>query len=146
MILAGRYINDNMPLYVARRVVRHIISNVSDVKAAKVLVMGGTFKENVSDIRNSKVADVVKELQEFFLNVDVVDPHADSEELKHEYGFGLAKGVNKDYDAVIVSVCHEPYASLDEKYFTSITKPHALIADLKGIYRGKIKSRQYWSF
>ncbi|HTM93414.1 MAG TPA: nucleotide sugar dehydrogenase, partial [Flavisolibacter sp.] len=146
VILAGRYINDNMANYVARRVVRHIISHVSDVKASKVLVMGATFKENVSDIRNSKVADVVRELKEFFLQVDVVDPHADSEELQHEYGFGLADGIDKNYDAVIVSVCHEPYADLDENYFSSITKPHALIADLKGIYRGKIKSRSYWSF
>lgn len=146
VILAGRYINDNMSLYVARRVVRHIISNVSDVKSAKVLVMGATFKENVSDIRNSKVADVVKELKDFFLNVDVVDPHADGEELHHEYGFGLADEVGKDYDAVIVTVCHEPYADLDEKYFASITKPQALIADLKGVYRGKIKNRPYWSF
>lgn len=146
VILAGRYINDNMPHYLARKVVRHIISEVSDVKAAKVLVMGATFKENVSDIRNSKVADVVRELKEFFLNVDVVDPHADSEELHHEYGFRLADGVDGGYDAVIVSVCHEPYANLDDEYFSSITKPKALIADLKGIYRGKIKSRSYWSF
>ncbi|MCU7548023.1 nucleotide sugar dehydrogenase [Chitinophagaceae bacterium LB-8] len=146
VILAGRYINDNMPHYLARKVVRHIISEVSDVKAAKVLVMGATFKENVSDIRNSKVADVVRELKDFFLNVDVVDPHADSEELHHEYGFKLADGVDGGYDAVIVSVCHEPYAALDDQYFESITKPKALIADLKGIYRGKIKSRSYWSF
>jgi UDP-N-acetyl-D-galactosamine dehydrogenase len=146
VILAGRYINDNMSLYVARRVVRHIISHVNDVKSAKVLVMGATFKENVSDIRNSKVADVVKELKEFFLNVDVVDPHANSEELHHEYGFGLTNEVGNNYDAVIVTVCHEPYACLDENYFASITKPHALIADLKGTYRGKIKSRPYWSF
>lgn len=146
VILAGRYINDNMSNYVARKVVRHIISNVTDVKSSKVLVMGATFKENVSDIRNSKVADVVKELQEFFLNVDVVDPHADSDELQHEYGFGLAEGIGKDYDAVIVTVCHEPYADLDDAYFSSITKPHAIIADLKGIYRGRVKSRYYWSF
>jgi UDP-N-acetyl-D-galactosamine dehydrogenase len=135
-----------MPHYLARKVVRHIISEVSDVKAAKVLVMGATFKENVSDIRNSKVADVVRELKDFFLNVDVVDPHADSDELHHEYGFTLADGVDGGYDAVIVSVCHEPYATLDDEYFASITKPKALIADLKGIYRGKIKSRSYWSF
>src|SRR5215213_3809540 len=146
VILAGRYINDNMSLYVARKVLRHIISNVSDVKAAKVLVMGATFKENVSDIRNSKVADVVKELKEFFLNVDVVDPRADSEELNHEYGFGLANAIGKDYDAVIVTVCHEPYAGFDDAYFASITKPNAVIADLKGIYRGKLKTRAYWSF
>ena len=146
VILAGRYINDNMSNYVARKVVRHIISNVSDVKSAKVLVMGATFKENVSDIRNSKVADVVRELQDFFLNVDVVDPHADSEELKHEYGFGLVDKIGKDYDAVIVTVCHEPYADLGDSYFSSITKPNAIIADLKGIYRGKVTSRNYWSF
>ncbi|MFL5774067.1 MAG: nucleotide sugar dehydrogenase, partial [Flavisolibacter sp.] len=125
VILAGRHINDNMSIYVARKVVRHIISNVSDVKSARVLVMGATFKENVSDIRNSKVADVVKELKEFFLNVDVVDPHADTNELMHEYGFGLAEKIGKDYDAVIITVCHEPYGRLDEKFFTSITKPHA---------------------
>jgi UDP-N-acetyl-D-galactosamine dehydrogenase len=146
VILAGRHINDNMANYVARKVVRHIISHVSDVKSARVLVMGATFKENVSDIRNSKVADVVRELQEFFLNVDVVDPHADSDELKHEYGFGLADGIGKDYDAVIVTVCHEPYGDLDDEYFASITKPDALVADLKGMYRGKINSRKYWSF
>lgn len=147
VILAGRYINDNMSTYVAKRVVRHIISHTADVKAARVLVMGATFKENVSDIRNSKVADVVRELQGFFLNVDVVDPHADSGELRHEYGFGLAEGgVSGPYDAVIVTVCHEPYAALDDAYFASITHPHGLIADLKGIYRGKIQNRPYWSF
>lgn len=146
VILAGRYINDNMSNYLARKVVRHIISNVSDVKSAKVLVMGATFKENVSDIRNSKVADVVRELKEFYLNVDVVDPHADSKELEHEYGFGLADGIGKDYDAVIVTVCHEPYALLDDAYFTSITKPNAIVADLKGTYRSKVKNRAYWSF
>ena len=146
VILAGRYINDNMASYVAKKVVRHIIATVPDVKNSKVLVMGATFKENVSDIRNSKVADVVRELGEFFLNVDVVDPHADSEELRHEYGFGLTDKVGQDYDAVIVTVCHEPYAQLDGAYFASITKPNAVIADLKGIYRGKIKERNYWSF
>ena len=146
VILAGRYINDNMSLYVAKKVVQHIISNVSEVKSAKVLVMGATFKENVSDIRNSKVASVVTELREFFLKVDVVDPHADSKELEHEYGFALAEKVGNDYDAVIITVCHEPYVKLDEQYFSSITKPHALIADLKGTYRSKITNRQYWSF
>ena len=146
VILAGRFINDNMSNYVARKVVQHIISNVSDVKSSKVLVMGATFKENVSDIRNSKVADVVTELKSFFLNVDVVDPYAENEELQHEYGFGLEKNIGTDYDAVIVSVAHEPYMQMDESYFSSITKPHALIADLKGVYRGKIKNRTYWSF
>ncbi|RYY95126.1 MAG: nucleotide sugar dehydrogenase, partial [Chitinophagaceae bacterium] len=146
VILAGRYINDNMSNYLARKVVQHIIKNVSDVKNARVLVLGATFKENVSDIRNSKVADVVKELQSFFLNVDVHDPYADSDELQHEYGFGLAPEIGKDYDAVIVTVCHEPYADYDDAFFTSITKENAIIADIKGLFRSKVKSRQYFSF
>jgi UDP-N-acetyl-D-galactosamine dehydrogenase len=146
VILAGRHINDNMAHYLAKKVVQHIIKNVSDVRSAKVLVMGATFKENVSDIRNSKVADVIKELQSFYLNVEVHDPYADSEELHHEYGFGLTEKLGSDYDAVIVTVCHEPYVKFDNAYFESITKPAALIADLKGTYRGKLTSRQYWSF
>ncbi|MBP6431524.1 MAG: nucleotide sugar dehydrogenase [Ferruginibacter sp.] len=144
VILAGRVINDGMAGYVAKKVLQHIIQNSGNVKGAKVLVMGATFKENVSDIRNSKVADVVKELKGFSLNVDVADPHAESEELQHEYGFGL-NTIDKDYDAVIVTVPHNDYKKLDDTYFAAITKPHAMIADLKGIYRGKITTRTYWS-
>jgi UDP-N-acetyl-D-galactosamine dehydrogenase len=77
--------------------------------------------------------------------VDVEDPYADSEELKHEYGFGLAAEIGKDYDAVIICVPHQEYCNLDDSYFTSITREKALIADLKGIYRNKIKQREYWS-
>jgi len=136
VILAGRNINDNMAKYVAKSVIQHIIKNSSDVKNAKVLVMGATFKENVSDIRNSKVADVVNALKSYHLNVDVVDPHADSDELNHEYGFSLSKNTDTDYDA---------YKALGDDYFASITKAHAMIADLKGIYRNKISERNYWS-
>lgn len=145
VILAGRVINDSMGAYVAKKILQHIIQNVSDVKDAKVLVMGATFKENVSDIRNSKVADVVNELKSFSLNVEVTDPHANSEELNHEYGFGLTPKIANDYDAVIVTVPHLKYKELDEKYFNGITKEKAVIADLKGIYRNKISERAYWS-
>ena len=145
VILAGRVINDGMAGYVAKKILQHIIQNSSNIKAAKVLIMGATFKENVSDIRNSKVADVVKELKSFSLNVDVTDPYAESKELKHEYGFELTQQLSNDYDAVIVTVPHNDYKKLDDAYFSSITKPHAMIADLKGIYRGKISSRKYWS-
>src|SRR6186997_2830587 len=137
VILAGRNINDGMAGYVAKKVLQHIIQNNGNVKDAKVLVMGATFKENVSDIRNSKVADVVKELKSYSLNVHVSDPHADSGELKHEYGFALTEELSKDYDAVIVTVPHNSYKNLDDTYFASITEKHALIADLKGTYRGK---------
>lgn len=145
VILAGRNINDNMAKYVAKTVIQHIIKHTADVKAAKVLVKGATFKENVSDIRNSKVADVVKALQSYYVNVDVVDPHADSGELKHEYGFELSAEPGKDYDAVIITVPHQEYRELDDAYFASITRPHGLVADLKGMFRNKIASRTYWS-
>lgn len=145
VILAGRVINDGMSGYVAKKVLQHIIQNNGNVKDAKVLVMGATFKENVSDIRNSKVADVIKELKSFSLNVHVTDPHAESDEVKHEYGFELNNEIGNDYDAVIVTVPHNAYKEFDDAYFAGITKPKAMIADLKGIYRNKIKNRFYWS-
>jgi len=145
VILAGRNINDNMAKYVAKTVVQHIIKNSQDVKSAKVLVKGATFKENVSDIRNSKVADVVKALKSYYVNVDVEDPYADSDELQHEYGFGLTKTIDTDYDVVIITVPHNEYKKLDDAYYASITKEHGMVADLKGIYRNKINNRTYWS-
>jgi UDP-N-acetyl-D-glucosamine/UDP-N-acetyl-D-galactosamine dehydrogenase len=145
VILAGRNINDGMAGYVAKKVLQHVIQHNGNIKDARVLVMGATFKENVSDIRNSKVADVVKELKSFSLNVDITDPHASSEELMHEYGFGLTENIGKDYDAVIVTVPHAAYKDFDDAYFVSITKPEALICDLKGTYRNEIKSRMYKS-
>jgi UDP-N-acetyl-D-galactosamine dehydrogenase len=145
VILAGRVINDGMAGYVAKKIIQYIILNNGNVKDASVLVMGATFKENVSDIRNSKVADVVRELKSYSLNVDVTDPHASSDEMMHEYGFPLKNDINKNYDAIIVTVPHDDYKEKDDAYFSSITKPYALIADLKGTYRGKIKSRSYWS-
>jgi UDP-N-acetyl-D-galactosamine dehydrogenase len=145
VILAGRNINDNMAKYVAKNVVQHIIKNSGDVKSARVLVKGATFKENVSDIRNSKVADVVKALKSYYVNVDVEDPYADSDELNHEYGFELAANLGKDYDAVIVTVPHKEYLELGDDYFSGITKSHGMVADLKGIYRNRITNRTYWS-
>jgi UDP-N-acetyl-D-glucosamine/UDP-N-acetyl-D-galactosamine dehydrogenase len=145
VILAGRSINDSMAKYVADKVVQHIIKNSADVKSARVLVKGATFKENISDIRNSKVADMIKAFRSFSVNVDVEDPYADSGELMQEYGFGLAENVSGDYDAVVITVPHKEYLGLDDTYFTGITKSHGLVADLKGIYRNKITNRNYWS-
>ncbi len=145
VILAGRVINDGMAAHVARKVLRHIIQNTSDVKNAKVLVMGATFKENVSDIRNSKVADIIRELESYSLQVHVTDPHAESDQLKHEYGFELTPELTNDYEAVIVSVPHKSYLDLNDSFFAEITKPNAIIADIKGVFGGKISSRAYWS-
>nr|WP_223827741.1 nucleotide sugar dehydrogenase [Hymenobacter sp. BT523] len=147
VILSGRTTNDNMGAYIARKTVQMMIKKGKDVAKSRVLVMGATFKENVEDIRNSKVADVIQELKNFSVNVDIVDPHADSNELHHEYGFRLtpADDVRKDYDAVIVAVGHQPYAAKDEAYFQSITSENAVLVDIKGLYRGKMKDLQYWS-
>lgn len=145
VILAGRVINDEMAAHVAKKTVQSIIKAGSNIAESKVLIMGCTFKENVSDIRNSKVADVVKELQGYNVDVHVIDTHADHEELMHEYGFGLHPQPENDYDAVIVAVNHEPYCQLDENYFKSITKPEGLLVDVKGIFRNKIKDLKYWS-
>ncbi|MEP7253141.1 MAG: nucleotide sugar dehydrogenase [Ginsengibacter sp.] len=145
VILAGRAINDGMAAYIAKKILQHIIQSNGDLKKAKVLIMGATFKENVSDIRNSKVADVVRELKSYSLQVDVTDPHASSEELMHEYGFELTKELASDYEAVIVTVPHRAYMNMNDAAFAAITKSHGIVADVKGIFRGKISSRKYWS-
>jgi len=144
VILAGRSINDEMAAYVAKKLIRDLIKGGTNILEAKVLVMGTTFKENVSDIRNSKVADVVKELRDYCIDVHVTDPYADHEELVHEYGYGLNE-VGKDYDAIIVAVNHSEYVDKDEAYFKSIAKPNAIFVDIKGIFRHKIKDLKYWS-
>lgn len=145
VINSGRYVNDSMGFYVAKNTVKKILATGKDLSKAKVLVMGATFKENVTDIRNSRIADVVKELKSFFVTVDVSDPYADSHELKEEYGFELVKEPAKDYDAVIIAVNHKPYLSLTEDYFSTILTKQGVIADVKGIYRNKIKKFTYWS-
>lgn len=145
VILSGRRINDDMGPYVARRTVQLITKARKDPGRSRVLVMGATFKENVSDIRNSKVADIIAELKNFSLTVDVVDSYADSEELNHEYGFGLTQVTNQKYDAVIVAVNHKEYLNLDENYFKNILNENGIVVDVKGIFRNKIKSITYWS-
>lgn len=145
VINSGRYVNDSMGFYVAKNTVKKIISFGKNPATSKVLLMGATFKEDVSDVRNSKVADIVKELKSFSVKVDVVDPHADSKELEHEYGFGLIKKVNTKYDAIIVAVNHKEYLALDEKHFKAMMNKNPILVDVKGIYRGKIKDITYWS-
>jgi UDP-N-acetyl-D-glucosamine/UDP-N-acetyl-D-galactosamine dehydrogenase len=142
VIASSRYINDDMARYVARKIITHVLRISGE---PKVLVMGVTFKENVSDIRNSRIVDTVKELLAFNIHVDVEDPYAIEEEVHEEYGLHLAHKLAKDYDAVIITVPHSQYRDLDDAWFTSITREGALIADLKGTYKNKITNRKYWS-
>lgn len=146
VITSGRSVNDNMGPHVARETVKKISSRGKDISKSKVLIMGATFKENVADIRNSKVVDVVRELESFAIKVDVVDPHASSKEVKDEYGFELSNEIGKDYDAIIVAVNHKKYLELDMDYFASISKDKGLLVDVKGVFKGKRNGVvDYWS-
>ena len=145
IIDAGRFVNDSMGAYVAKQTVKKVIAAGVNPADARILVMGATFKENVTDIRNSKVADVVKELLSFSMQVDVTDPYANSDQVKHEYGYELSNGMKGPYDAVIVAVNHKEYANNDEAWFKAILKPKGILVDLKGTYRDKIKGLTYWS-
>lgn len=107
--------------------------------------MGVTFKENVADIRNSKVIDIINELKDFGVDVDVVDPYADPEDVEKMYNFKLIEKPRNNYDAVVIAVSHDTYIDLNEKYFKSITYENAVLVDIKGIYKGKIQELKYWS-
>lgn len=145
VITSGRSINDAVGPYVARETVKKIVANGGDISHAKVLLMGATFKENVADIRNSKVVDVIRELESFGVKVEVVDPHASSDQVKHEYGFELAPEIGTGYDAVIVAVNHEEYLDKPESYFQGLSKENGVFVDVKGVYKDKIKEMTYWS-
>lgn len=145
VITSGRSINDSVGAYVARETVKKIVANGGDISHSKVLVMGATFKENVADIRNSKVVDVIRELESFGVKVEVVDPHASSDQVKHEYGFELTPKIGSSYDAVIVAVNHEEYLDKPESYFQGFSKPNGVFVDVKGVYKGKICKLTYWS-
>jgi UDP-N-acetyl-D-galactosamine dehydrogenase len=147
VILSGRRINDSMGAYVAKKLVQRLIKADKQPGRSKVLVMGATFKENVSDIRNSKVIDVIDELKSYSISVDVVDCYADKEEVKHEYGFDLMEAPSNDYDAVIIAVNHDKYAELSETEIKAMMKDDkGVLIDIKGIFRNDIKELTYWSF
>ena len=145
VILAGRRINDDMGARIAKKLVQQLIQLDKTIAHTKVLVMGATFKENVSDIRNSKVVDVIKALKDFYVQVEVTDPYADNEEFHHEYGVNLTTTLAKDYDAIIIAVNHDKFAGYDENYFKSMLKPDGILVDIKGDLRNKIKNLKYWS-
>jgi UDP-N-acetyl-D-galactosamine dehydrogenase len=145
VINSGRAVNDGMGKYLATEVVKKIIKAGKNVLHSKVLVLGATFKENVSDIRNSKVADVVNELKSYGIVVEIIDPYASSEELEKEYGFGLCEAPGEEYAAIIVAVAHKEYADLSEDFFINHSGTNGIVMDVKGIYRKRIKKLTYMS-
>ena len=145
IITAGRFINDSMGGYIAKKVVKRLIRKGKAILGARALVLGITFKENVADIRNSKVVDIINELKDFGISVEVVDPRANTEEVQHEYGLTLQKAPTPRYDMIILAVAHDEYRNWTEDYIRSLGNADLLFVDVKGVYRGKITSLDYWS-
>lgn len=145
MINSGRFVNDSMGRYIAKKIVKKVLGLGKNLLHARVLVMGMTFKENVSDIRNSKVVDMVREFIDFGAVVDVVDPYASPAAVKQEYCIELKEQPEGVYDAIVVAVAHKDYLLLDENYFISLSAGKAVLGDIKGIFRHKIKKMEYWS-
>ena len=113
VILSGRRVNDNMGMFVANKLVKLLISKNHVISNSKSLILGITFKEDCPDIRNSKVIDIYRELQQFNMNVDVYDPHADKHEVKEEYGVDLVETISDKYDAIILAVSHKEFLELN---------------------------------
>jgi UDP-N-acetyl-D-galactosamine dehydrogenase len=146
VITSGRYVNDSMGFYIAKQTVKKVIAQGKHIQEARALIMGATFKEDVSDIRNTKVIDIITELKSYQMSVDIVDPHANSEEMEREYGVSLIQQPSNNYDAIIVAVNHHAYLDLTETYFKSLFKDGmGVFIDVKGIYKSKIKDLEYWS-
>ena len=144
VIASGRRINDGMPAYVAKRLIQMLIQSGKSPQNCKVLIMGMTFKEEVSDIRNSKVADLIKEIMEYSVNVDVVDVYASPNEVVHEYNISMIDNPSNNYDAVIVAVAHKKYKTLDMDYFKSIMNDAPILFDLKAVFPKEVEGIQMW--
>lgn len=139
VILSGRRINDGMGMQIANSVIKLMAKNDLPINKSRVLVLGITFKENCPDIRNSKVIDVVNELQSFGALVDIYDPHANNDELKHEYGVTSIESLGKKYDAVVLAVSHDEFRSLE---WGSIKHEKTVVYDVKGfLKRNEVTAR-----
>lgn len=145
VIQSGRFVNDSMGGYIGKHTVKKMIANGISPIGARVLVLGITFKENVADTRNSKVADIVKELKSFSIDVDVVDPYADPAKVEWEYGIKMATAPSGKYQAVIAAVSHNEYVSLTQEDFEKLLTPDGILIDIKGKYKGQITKFGYWS-
>lgn len=145
LISAGRNVNDGMPKAVAQKLARELVNGGKNPLESKVLVMGITFKENVTDIRNSKAAEMAQEIMQRCGTVDVVDSVADPKEVRQHYGIDLRPTIQTDYDAVVVAVSHDEYLSLTETDLNNICTKNAFVIDLKGILKGKVSEMGYFS-
>ncbi|HAS40583.1 MAG TPA: Vi polysaccharide biosynthesis protein VipA/TviB [Microscillaceae bacterium] len=139
VILSGRRINDNMGQYVANKVIKLLIQNNFTIRESRILILGFTFKENCPDTRNTRVIDVVKELEEFGIKVEVYDPHADKEEVKEEYGIELIDAPIGQYEGIILAVSHNDF---QEFPLESYQKERAVVYDVKAFFdKNKVTAR-----
>ena len=143
MILAGRRINDNMGIYVAQQVAQLMIARRIQVRDARILVLGLTFKENCPDVRNSKVVDVVRELGKYGARVDVYDPWADAEEAQHEYGLKPVRRLKPGtYDAIVVGVAHDQFRQMGIAKIRELGKRNHVLYDIKYVFpAGEVDGR-----
>ncbi|MCZ2490054.1 nucleotide sugar dehydrogenase [Aquirufa antheringensis] len=136
VILSGRRVNDNMGMFVANKLVKLLISKNHVISKSKVLVLGITFKEDCPDIRNSKVIDIIRELQQFNMDVDVYDPHADKHEVKEEYDVNLIESISSNYDAIILAVSHKEFLKIDMRSICASSD--SIIYDIKSFLERSI--------
>jgi len=135
MILAGRRLNDNMALYVAQEISKLMGQKKIHVNGARALVLGITLKENCPDIRNSKVVDVVRELQKYGAKVDIYDPWADAAECKHEYGLRPVRTLSpRTYDVAVIAVSHREFAELGADGVRKLCKKNHVVYDIKHVF------------
>lgn len=135
VIAAGRRVNDYMPHFIAKKVVQALIENGRNPGECRVLVMGITFKEDVADIRNSKVVDLIRELEDYSITIDVIDPHASVADVRHEYGIQLKPAAVGKYDAIIVAVGHREYVKLTYDDIKELSKDEVVVFDIKGVMK-----------
>ncbi len=135
VIIAGRRINDNMGAHIASRVIKLMAQHDQPISKANILILGITFKENCPDIRNSKVVDVITELQSYGTNVEVYDPQADSDEVKHEYKLNLITKLDKKYNAIVLAVSHDDFKTID---WSKIKNEKTVVYDVKGFLEKSI--------
>lgn len=145
LITAGRKINDEMPSKIAQNILEALKAKGIHPSSAKILIQGITFKENVADIRNSKVADLVNCLMQYCSNIDIIDPMASKEDVLTHYGFDLKDNAGKEYDVIVNAVSHEEYSNLTEEDFIAMSSKNGILFDVKGMYKNQIKSMTYKS-
>jgi UDP-N-acetyl-D-galactosamine dehydrogenase len=143
VIAAGRRVNDFIPSFIAKRIVQSLIEQDKNPGKSRVLVMGITFKEEVSDIRNSKVVDLIKELEDYSIAVDVIDPFGSPAELKHEYNIHLKAAPEGKYDSIVLAVGHQVYRVMHPADFEALSNGPVCLFDIKGVLK-KEDYANYW--